>query len=167
MSNVRHCLIFVFFHPQENTRPGSSRLAYTRLVWGSLVPSPHRGGVMVARKPALYNELRGVVGLFTHPPDHALPALTHSKLRPSEQKSFSTVKNICPVGRRMCSATHRGRGCSKFQTAAAKRRVGREFWRPTTPRQRVFQKAKTICAAALRMCDGTSKSPSHPRSRGD
>jgi hypothetical protein len=23
------------------------------------------------------------------------------------------------------------------------------------------------CAAALRMCDGTSKSPSHPRSRGD
>jgi hypothetical protein len=33
-----------------------------------------------------------------------------------------------------------------------------------------WQIARTLeddCAAALRMCDGTSKSPSHPRSRGD
>jgi hypothetical protein len=26
---------------------------------------------MVAREPALYNELRGVVGLFTHPRDYS------------------------------------------------------------------------------------------------
>ena len=68
--------------------------------------------------------LRWVVGGATHPRPRWVPegltALTHSELRPSEQMSFSTVKNIRPVGRRMCSATHRGRGCSKFQTAAAK-----------------------------------------------
>jgi hypothetical protein len=79
---------------------------------------------MVARKYALYNVLRGVVGGATHPPTPLVPegltALTHRELRPSEQMSFSTVKNIRPVGRRMCSATHRGRGCSKFQTTAAR-----------------------------------------------
>jgi hypothetical protein len=51
----------------------------------------------------------------------------------------------------MCSATHRGRGCSKFP-AAAKRRGGREFWRPTTPRQQRFLKKekKEMCGTRFR-----------------
>jgi hypothetical protein len=73
------------FSAPKKTRvryPPAGGIAYTRLVRGSLVPSPHRGLVTVARKPALYNGLRWVVGLFTHPRRRWVPggltALTHS-----------------------------------------------------------------------------------------
>jgi hypothetical protein len=61
----------------------------------------------------------------------------------------------------------------RFSTGASGARVSVAVSQPTQEarQQRVGVVEKETrhddCAAALRMCDGTSKSPSHPRSRGD
>jgi hypothetical protein len=86
----------------------------------------------------------------------------HSELRPSEQMSFSTVKNICPVGRRMCSATHRGRGCSKFQTTAAKEARRPGILAPDNPPPtRFLKKKKELCGTHVPhsfLCEGPPRS---------
>jgi hypothetical protein len=63
------------FQAPKKTRVPLPLLAYTRLVGASLVSSPYRGGVTVARKSALYNELRGLSGCSHTPPDGSPPAV--------------------------------------------------------------------------------------------
>jgi hypothetical protein len=102
---------------------------------------------MVAHKHAPYNELRGVVG----------GAAPRRLLCPSEQMSFSTVKNIRPVGRRMYSATPRGRGCSKFDRRQEARRSG--ILAPDNPPLKTFlKKRKEACGTnvPLNWCGGVS-----------
>jgi hypothetical protein len=67
--------------PQEDTRPVAHASVHVSC-WGLPCSLPTQGRVMVARKPAPYNVLRGVVGLFTHPRPRWVPegltALAHS-----------------------------------------------------------------------------------------
>ena len=95
MSNVRHCPYFdsslYLSPPQEDTRPVATASIHASC-WGLPCSLPHRGGVMVARKPALYNELRGVVGSAAHPDPGGFPeGSRHSHI------DSSAIANKCPL----------------------------------------------------------------------